>query len=156
MSAFMCSNDHIALLVNLGRQLNITQIYAPVEIGNFDLRDRDDCQMMFDVLFNANMESVVVRYDEAQRLAAWMQHDNPRVMYNDVALTTPRDIAQAIQWVHCYDYQACEPDNWEDTFAYHYCKRLISELINKLVSLFSEIEWTYDRADMVRQMPAVR
>lgn len=52
-------------------------------------------------------------------------------------------LAQALQWVRCYQYQSCEGRSWSSTFAYYYTERLRHEIDSKIISCFSTA-WDYD------------
>jgi hypothetical protein len=43
--------------------------------------------------------------------------------------------------IHCYEYQACETEEWEQTFAYAYCQRLR----RNITSLIGVGYWEFNR-----------
>ena len=49
--------------------------------------------------------------------------------------------AQALGALACYEYQACESDEWGDSFAYLICKAIRKTICD----LISSGEWEYDR-----------
>ena len=139
MSSFIVSNDHAGFLVNLGYQLDIRTVTIDDTVQTLDLADEHDRRYVTAELLAANRTSVATRYGDPV---------NPVTDIPTVALRTGRlihvaEFAQALQWVRCYQYQACDDPNWTHTFAYHYTQRLTEELLSKIIAAFSTT-WTYD------------
>jgi hypothetical protein len=83
--------------------------------------------------------SVAHRYSEKAPLIS----EGPSVKLTRIPLETIADLAQAIQWVRCYQYQSCEDPKWRTTFAHHYTNTLLQELVTKIIRAHIT-SWTYN------------
>jgi len=109
MSAFIVSDYHINVLVSWAANqhgLNAVSYYWQGARRYV----RDDAKRVANVLYAENVRSVNARCSE---------HEDPsNFHYQPVALgyahSTP---VQIIKACHCYEYQACETDDWGDSEA---------------------------------------
>ena len=141
MSAYELPIDHLAALVNIGHQLDIRNVYS--EHSNLTqrlaLHDEGDRTYVLTELVCQMTTSVAYRYSEKAPLIG----EVPEVRMTLIPLETIADLAQAIQWVRCYQYQSCEDPKWRTTFAHHYTNTLMQELITKIISAYTT-SWTYN------------
>ena len=141
MSAYELPIDHLAALVNIGHQLDIRNVYS--EHSNLTQRlaldDEGDRTYVLTELVCQMTTSVAYRYSEKAPLIS----EVPSVKLTRIPLDTIADLAQAIQWVRCYQYQSCEDPKWRTTFAHHYTNTLLQELITKIISAHTT-SWTYN------------
>jgi hypothetical protein len=81
-----------------------------------------------------NIASLNARYPQDAGLAG----DNApfKAIYRDQAT-----YAQALGALRCYEYQACESENWSSSYAHALCVAIR----NAICALISEGEWEYER-----------
>ena len=141
MSAYELPIDHLAALVNIGHQLEIRNVYS--EHSNLTqrlaLHDEGDRTYVLTELVCQMTTSVAYRYSERAPLIS----EVPEIKLTRIPLETIADLAQAIQWVRCYQYQSCEDPKWRTTFAHHYTNTLLQELVTKIISAHTT-SWTYN------------
>jgi len=105
MSAWICSATHIAAMVGSIRRYD--------RYGSLTA-DAETAQM----LANENVRSVNFRYNENNTFPPtnWSQLIN-RFLFR------PLDPVTLLKQIDCYEYQACECDDWEQTEAYKWCQK---------------------------------
>ena len=91
MSAWVCSHNHIAAIVEAGIRSNTIQ--------------RADADAVGQDLLDTNVASVNYRYNDT---------DTPAKYTHRVRAVSFVQLAKA---VHCYAYQSCEHDGWETSQA---------------------------------------
>ena len=148
VSCFVLSNDHIGFLVNLGQALGIQGVCINDSYRPLALYDEHDRRYATIELLTANRTSVASRYNEHVDPLI----EVPIVCSSFVALSTLAQIAQAMQWVRCYQYQSCDDQRWNTTFAFYYSERLLADLQSKFIACFTTT-WTYDGPSLTT-MPA--
>ncbi len=108
MSAFICSDKHIATVV-----MSLDPKYHPL-------------QLIANRIKAANIKSVNYRYNEKTRSTSCdLSQGDPDLAKNPEAVIK---LAQSI------DYQSCELDNWERTRAYAHLHYIASQAGWKLIS----------------------
>jgi hypothetical protein len=127
MSAFQVDAEHINVMLWAARH------YIPHYLG--DMRwyssnpqqahqlTADNLDAVGQMLADANAASVNYRYDEHQEAYRY-HYRRPR--------HTRWSIAEILNAVHCYEYQACEPAEWETSEAAAFCRSLTNTLIAAL------------------------
>jgi hypothetical protein len=104
VSAFLCSARHLSALANATRALSRSYVRSLVPIGANWLQQPEE-EEVFNVLFEANMDSLKARYPDAPHLS---DHWCGTYTY---LVTQPVPAAVAVlKLVQCYEYQACEHD----------------------------------------------
>lgn len=81
-----------------------------------------------------NVASLNARYPQDAGLAR--EGEPFKAIYRDQAT-----FAQALGALRCYEYQACESDSWQDSYAHLLCVAIR----NTICALISEGEWEYER-----------
>lgn len=112
MSAFLCQEHHIAYLAqyyakdNSGRASDVAEVLARANLASLCARYGDDDTDDASGLYIA----------ECRRLAdsAFWHHFEP---------------SQVINSARCFDYQACEVNDWEHTRAAEICQQIISDAV---------------------------
>lgn len=137
MSAFLVCDEHIRALVEVARtgpaDVGVAEWnrYGTLEWytreGGTPHGHRLDPDMAAAMLAQENLRSIRRRYgdDEPSR------HDCPQV----VPHRAPRDmptLVEALKAIACYEYQACETTDWEDSEAYAFCRALQDRLCARL------------------------
>lgn len=126
MSAFIVSHKHINYMVNA---LAAYQVNIHWDGITYDPRYQEDAAVLAAVLLKENVRSVCARYTQ----------DKPED-YTDYVIAyrysllpyTKIEPVQVVKACQCYDYQACETNDWKQTFAYRICSWLESTAISKL------------------------
>lgn len=135
MSAFICDEYHIsALAVYATRARQPNYLYH-----NGECIYLDNDQQIAQVLYDQNLRSVNARYNEQtdaaftfDRMAAYL-----------IDRHTPVEMIKA---AHCYDYQACETEDYRDTLAHAIIKYIISKAIRALPG-YEKAEWGLTNPD---------
>ena len=139
MSCFLLSYDHIGFLLNLGVQLDLRGVTVNDSYQSLALDDDYDRRYVTTELIVANRASFAARYNDDLVPVT----DVPTINKTKIDLSTLTHVAQALQWVRCYQYQSCDDEHWETTFAYFYTHRLKSELVSKMIGFF-QTAWVYE------------
>lgn len=109
MSAWICSDLHINTLAAFAKAHDIRVYYNGGFIDN-------EPQRIAAILYTANVESVNQRYEA--------DDDSSTFTYAPVNVTKIKPVV-IIKACHCFDYQACEVDNYESTVAYFIIQAII-------------------------------
>lgn len=127
MSAWICSDKHINAMVTFAASHDV---YVYVKSEPFYVRR--NCQMTAEILKAQNVRSVDYRYSEFNCLSP--------IRYTP---TNGYTAVQIIKACHCYDYQACETPDYEETTAKRICDAIESAAINALPG-YDEAAWGID------------
>ena len=144
MSAYEVSLDHIGFLVNLGHVLAVRGVAMSGNYQRLNLDDEHDRAYVANELIAQNRTSVGFRYRDVVVPVI----GNPRFRFSTLRPVNLAQLAQALQWVRCYQYQSCEDPAWNSTFAYHFTERLRHEIDCRIVSCFAT-SWDYDGEALV-------
>ena len=125
MSAFYVGEDHINAMLTAAKALKMyvsipghdywtDASYQPVDI--WDRIGR--------ALIAENFNSLDARYpspseDHSEEIGAYR-------FVEDTHFLTRHKLTDAIHLVRCYDYQSCEHDGWEGSWAHEFCQRLMA------------------------------
>lgn len=145
MSAFLCSDVHISAIVNASRlgtrrgYLNLTR-YLPSEI---DPLGRTDEERMFDLLLDTNLQSLEARYPGNGNLDEWTTEPDSYRYRWDANVISRHGIAGAIKLLHCYEYQSCEHEGWEESQAHRFARDLSRYLVAELPG-YEDAPWAFD------------
>jgi hypothetical protein len=144
MSAIELQKDHLVALVNIGLQLDIRNVYDEHRnlTQRLDLNEQEDRTYVLTELITQMRTSIAYRYDEGTPHASQpLPVSAGRAI--PIPLHTIGDVAQALQWVRCYEYQSSEEPNWPTSFAQHFTNMLTQALITKVISAHTT-SWTYN------------
>jgi hypothetical protein len=124
MSAFIVSNKHIDTLVSYAMSSGIHQVY----------HNGDTCHLdgegMGMILAEQNARSVNARYREQTTVDySWTP------IYR-----LPTNAVQILKACNCYDYQACETDDYDTTLAHAIIQAIQSKAIRSLPG-YDAAEW---------------
>lgn len=126
MSAFIVSPKHLNTIITFAVR-NGTYSFD----GNGYRYVKDDPQHFVDVLATANQESVSERYGDDD-LAT-------KVKYRPINIT-PAPVA-VLKLCDCFDYQACEVDNYDSTPAAKIIQAIRKEAIRQLAG-YDDAKWS--------------
>lgn len=145
MSAYICAPEHFAALAVFAMR------YGNNNCALAEWRGRDHidgAERIAKELAMENIRSVQARYDsndgadgeeitEAVRIAKAMCIRPPKL-----------SAIQIIKMCHCYEYQSCETDDWQDTLACRQIRYIEKQAIRELPG-YDAAEWGYqtDRYD---------
>ena len=115
MSAFICSDKHIATLV-IG--INLLR-YRPLP--------QETLQKHADMLKRENIRSVNYRYNERTKITPVKFEVDPAAV---AATYTAADLNELAR---CLNYQSCERPDWETHLAYHLLNEMRVEALEKMV-----------------------
>ncbi len=133
MSAFLCGDEHIRVLVLAGLQS------AEHRMGGFswysfedgepvaERLDFDSIDETAQMLRRENLRSLNSRYGDPVPTAT-----ETLVTSGDVIRTRRLDPVSVLKALACYEYQSCESSDWPDTRAAAYCRTLAGALIRQL------------------------
>jgi hypothetical protein len=80
-----------------------------------------------------NMASLWARYPDNE-------HNTAREPFRNI-FSDQASYAKALGALSCYEYQACESDQWRESYAYALCQAIR----RALCALISDGEWEYER-----------
>jgi hypothetical protein len=134
MSAFMCTDEHIAILAEYAcARPMLASLVSPIVSqayhANRDER-RTDAEIVGAALYIENEKSVRARYpsDSGNMVSAWGYVH--RMALRARALAVPA--VAIIKATECYRYQACEHDGWEGSAVEQLTAAIISDAIGEL------------------------
>jgi hypothetical protein len=133
MSAFQCSDSHLNAMLHYfrstgGRMHNALRLYAygkSVELGPWH-EDATWIKAMM-ILYDENLRSLNARYKDSEPDAPFA----PRSYVYNFGVQ-PLSAVEAIKACQCYDYQACETNDYEQTFARSLTKQIEDHAISRL------------------------
>lgn len=162
MSAFMVPIEHVRAMINAGLQnrehdsplsWSVRQLtdderaraYQPGQswgpeidqIAQETMRQltRDTAGTVGAMLLAQNRRSVDFRYDETDIEEPYIHRPS-----------SDRQPVAMLRAVSCYEYQACETPDWEDTEAARFCQALRAHLIRQLDGYDDSETWPIEEA----------
>src|ERR1019366_7436751 len=105
MSAFLCSDYHLSVIAR--------------KVGKGSASQKE----IFDMLRAQNIRSLAARYTEPWPVEPAEFVAAPAHLYS------PLEVIHAI---HCYEYQACETDDWRNTEASRWCRNAERTLLREI------------------------
>ncbi len=139
MSAFELPLEHLRVLVSAGHRLGVAQVVkpngamVPLDLGTFD-----DRSWLLDHL-RAENRSVLGRTPGHDGFFA-SHRDEP---WPNPPIESPRDAAQVVQWVRCYEYQSSGSPTWLGSIAQIYCALLTARLLDRVSQMFG-LSWAFE------------
>jgi hypothetical protein len=142
MSAFICGPEHIGAMVAValegpsdGPNRHTWNHYGGLAWYHQDTRyelDRnptpEDIATVGRMLFLENVRSVNYRYEDNYRY----QEEDAREYAPPPKPTLRPTRVEAFKIIACYEYQACETPDWEQSQAHAFCRALEKRLIHSL------------------------
>jgi hypothetical protein len=127
MSAYLVGPEHINVLLWAAHQGfhrplgNLTWTFDnPIRVHQLTDANLDEVGQM---LVDANNASVNHRYGESLEPYEY-RYTRP--------LHTSWSVVEVLKALQCYEYQSCEPKNWQGTEAYAFCRQLQDMLVQAL------------------------
>ncbi len=134
MSAFLCSDEHIRVLVLAG--LQSAQHRTDGYFGWYSVEDGEPVAERLDfdsidetaqMLRRENLRSLNSRYGDPVPEAT-----ETLVNTGHVIRAGRLDPVSVLKAIDCYEYQSCESSDWPDTRAAAYCRTLAGAMIRQL------------------------
>jgi hypothetical protein len=141
MSAFEVETVHIDVLVSAALQMDRYHETLSWYWGNPSRMTRlelENAGQVGAMLVAENRRSVNFRYSE----------DELEEPYEFTQIVGTFDPVKVLGALSCYEYQACECDDWTETEAYAFCVALRSKLIHALPG-YQDAPWTVTDAAQV-------
>ena len=139
MSAFLVNSKHIAEIVKYAKKKEFRYAY------NCFTKEQIDCdpKNMVKLMAQANIDSLVARYGDDPK-----DYSN----YVDECLDSFSTLGRAdlgsddiYNMLACWNYQACEVDNWFETDAY-WLGVYLKDFAAKKMATNANVQWSYDGA----------
>ncbi len=130
MSAYMVDRDHIAYLVSaaLSRSFNSSSTFYWMHDGkskNLHCADLEGASKLGQMLWDENFASVTARYPDAAFDELPGEIGENFVYGAHDPIYGKFDPVQVIKACHCYQYQSCEHEGWEESEACAFIETLI-------------------------------
>lgn len=119
MSAYIVTDEHLNYLVSYGSIKRVTYWDEKTQTHN-EIYESE--QKVFNLLFRANVDSVNARYRE----------NTPPMPGRFKLMLENFDPVQVLKSCACFNYQACEVDNYDDTLAAKVIENIRHKAINSL------------------------
>lgn len=126
MSAFLCSQNHINALVNWATR------NSPYGGQSIVQRLETTPQALGELLYNANVRSLEARYGADHGLGSYA--------YKFKRVLTSPNAVQILKACSCYDYQACEVDDYQQTKAADIIDQIRADAL-RAVPGYQEAAW---------------
>jgi hypothetical protein len=124
MSAFTVNAAHIDAIVNAARQFG-----SPDEI------DQRTANLLGGMLWDENYRSVNYRYQESE----------PTPDYTATLIEDELSPVAVLKAMDCYEYQACESPDWQDTRAHAFITAVRGVILGRFVDLARQVPQRHDR-----------
>lgn len=161
MSAFVVDRRHIDLIVSVIKELPAD---AEADESEVDLlrssisrklseREPEISSRMGilgavgEILIRQNVASVLYRYDNDESMVP----DYTRSLYEYQPLPFRPTCAEVLKALDCYDYQACETPDWEQTTA-HWITSTLRDYLIKILPGYDRAPWEWNDDEVARRM----
>ena len=150
MSAFLVKPQHITEIVKYAENKKFDHAY------NCFTKEMIDCdpKNMVKLLAQANIDSLVARYDDnADEYADYITECLSLLKYSTdgAGVSLLSDVGccdlgadDIYNMLACWNYQACEVDNWFETDAY-WLHVYLKDLCAKKLAEKANVQWEYDK-----------
>lgn len=125
MSAFTVHIAHIHTLINASRAF-----------GGAELVDQRTADLLGQMLWDENYRSVNYRYSEAE----------PTPDYRATLIDAELSPVAVLKAIDCYEYQACESPDWDQTRAHAFVTALRRVILGRHSDLAREVPSRHDRS----------
>lgn len=138
MSAYLCDDRHVNALISFAaQQENGSGLTYYFNGESIRVQSDHECQKAAEVLKAENLRSLAARYEDTDTLK-----EQPITFERNFFMSwQPLKLAvQILKACDCYDYQACESDDYEQTEAHALVDGIRSRAIGSLPG-YEEAEW---------------
>ncbi len=142
MSAWIVDKAHINLMINAG--LSPRDPLQWFHNGDWHKLEHGNTDQVGQMLLDECIRSVSTRYEDSpvtdlpgRADAAYLVPFKHKLAYG------PPAAAIVFKQIHCYEYQSCETDDWEQTEAHAFCRDLEDHLIRRLPG-YEDAPWGWE------------
>lgn len=140
MSAFELPLEHLRTLVSAGHRLGISQVATPdSSIVRLDLETFDGRSRLLSWLRTQNRSALGHPTPSHDGFFG----DHREEHWPNPKIGVPKDAAQIIQWVRCYEYQSSGSPTWNGSVAQIFCALLTGRLLDRISQMFG-LSWVLD------------
>ena len=146
MSAFVVDRDVISYLVSAAQSRRVLGAgsalswHAKGVRHTLDFMDREGAAGVGQMLWSENIASVMHRYPDDSRGELPGPIGEDFVYSEHLRYTRPIDPVQVLKACHCFCYQSCEHEDWEESSAHAFVLALIHRACSALPG-YEEAEW---------------
>lgn len=126
MSAFVVTDNHISAILSFASLMRYSTTIL-LSTGEYSFKNPIDQPKLAQILLNENYRSVNFRYNNKSQPHQVQFH-----------LTLSVTAPATVKYCECYDYQACETDNYEDTDAAKIIKHIKYEALRQALEMIPE------------------
>ena len=148
MSCYICEKKHIWYLVKFAEVLNRPpfglewrKFPGSLDYARAKMNETTPGAVAV-MLYAANIKSVAERYEGRQETpeAIKILPISRNLFVKDPEIWTLADFAQAYKSIDCYEYQACDADDWNESEAKGFCDAL-RDYLSRAIPGYEEAEW---------------
>ena len=130
MSAYVVDKAHINAMINAG--LSTHNPLTWYHSGEWHKLEHGNADVVGQMLLDENIRSVCARYEDSEVTNLPGRTNAEYLIPFKFRLGYALPLAVAIKQIHCYEYQSCETEDWEQTEAHALCRALEGKLIRQL------------------------
>lgn len=146
MSAFVVDKRHIDVLVRAAISYDYHGRLYYYHNGSSKEVNHQNADEVGQMLWNANVASVLYRYPHDSLESLPGRVDSPwLVPYSYDFQTTAITAVEVLKAIACFDYQSCEHPDYEASEAHSFCQALQHHAINALPG-YDEAPWEWQDA----------
>ena len=141
MSAFFVGTDHINAMLTFVERMDTC---TPMPDGTRVNRPTNsDLTKIGQALIHENIASLAFRYpNDYEELVDVSEAKRWNYQPDLNWWIKPNTALRVIKLCHCYDYQSCEHDGWEQSFAYKFSHWLADRATSRLPG-YDDADWGY-------------
>lgn len=135
MSAYIMNDDEINTIVSYFLDPNAAYgegAWLRLGESEWNNLNRDNAPKVAAILKAENIRSVNAKYGE---------NDNPAYVFEYDRNASKRDIGEIIGALDCYEYQACETDDWHLSLAHEIVQGLRKHLLKTIAEERGTYTW---------------
>lgn len=152
MSAFVVSHDHIDALLSFASKRDTygTVSYYVKETGRRVDITTENATEVGRILLTENERSIYARYTDCRpgddNKPGTIGEDEANYAFRPWPFNAPLSAVSILKACSCFDYQACETDDYEDSLAATIIEAIRGRAINRLPGYDDAPGWEFSRA----------
>ena len=146
MSAFFVGPEHVnAMLSYLNERVNCGSVPTPFGDWSFDAQNVEDLQTIGRNLLAENIASLKALYPNFPEMSNF-DFDGYRFAFApDFPALRSNPAMDLLGIIACYEYQSCEHDGWQTSYAKKFCEWLRDRAIHDLPG-WDKVPWHWPPA----------
>lgn len=149
MSAFIVSHDHIDALLTFASERHRygAVSYYVKETGARVVITEENATEIGRILITENERSVYARYSDCGpgNAPGTIGQDAANYTFKRWPYSSPLTAVSILKGCSCFDYQACETDDYEDSLAFEIVNTIRKRAISRLPGYDDAPGWEFDR-----------